>query len=745
MLPVTWAKRLERKEPSMTLTASNLVAWHDQTSSEHVEKRDDFAKKGFRPLSISVYGTPASPRYAAVMVKRPKLIATKSVIDKTQAQYQQVFDDMAANGYGPFLITATGPKNSALFAGSFRKMSKIPLTRSNLSKAEFIALNAEQHDKGAILVWADSFGSPSEPRYCAIWGPNPDKVAWNIDAVDEGGETLQQRFEAMRSMGARPALLSVTPAGRIMELFVDSQIGKWHSQAGMTSAQYQQAFNKQAKAGRWPICVSAAGSGSNTRFAAIFATREELTPRVYSVNGTPAVAAIDAKLEQYVRAQNLRGAALAIAHGRRLVYARGYTHAEAGYPDVKATTPFRQASISKTFAAVAAWKLIEQGKLTLDTTMQSVLGLTQPNGQAPKDSRFGNVRVRHLLTSTSGIGQGGVWRSVEASQAAGGTLPSNGLEVARWIAAQDMTGTPGDVKTTVYGNTDYYLLSLIVAAKANTATFEQALKKLVLDPLGMKHTRGSRSLADAQLADEARYHMTVHDPDAGWKLFQLECGASDRHEDRRLVPAHYGTIDLEMFDGCGGVSSSVVDVARLCAMFSCRHNNPVLKPQTIDDMLAAAIDAANAASGVPKAHGYHGMDTAWVVNAEQNNVAFKKGGWLPAMGASFVATTGGFAYVLAKNGNTPAGVDLNWLESIKPVVQAHDWGTKDRFPDFGLASLPGPLSAVAIDIDVVVDKLPIRKMQRLVQDAMARDAGRASIRRRPRQPVRRTPARRRTR
>ena len=701
----------------MTLTAQNLVAWHDRDTANHVAERDKFAEKGFRPLSLSIYGTPNDPRFAAVMVKRPQVIATRSFINMSQSEYQKVFDDQAKEGFGPFIISATGPKNSAIFAGSFRKMSNIPLTRSNLSKDEFIALNAQQHDAGRILMWADCFGTPSEPRYCAIWGPNPDKVAWNIDAVDEGGDKLQQRFEAMRGMGARPALLSVTPSGNLMEMFVDSQIGSWSSKAGMTSAEYQAAFNTNAEAGRWPICVSASGSGNSARFAAIFATREEISPRTFRMTGTSPVAAIDAKMKHYVESENLRGAALAIVKGRRLVYARGYTNAEASYPDIQPTTLFRQASISKSFCAVAVWELIERGDLSLNTTMQSVLNLKQLDGSDPKDSRFDDVRVRHLLTSTSGIPQGGVWAAVEASQTAGGTLPSNGTEVARWIAGQDMTGTPGDEKNVVYGNTDYFLLSLVVAKKMNASSFEAALKTLVLDPLGQTRTRGSRSLTGDQASDEARYHMTVHDPESGWALFQLECGSSDRTEARPLVPTHYGTFDVEMFDGCGGLSSAVIDVARLCAMFSCRNSNPVLKKDTIDDMLAAAVKASSELSG-PDAHGYHGFDWAVNVDLDKHQVMFSKGGWLPGMGTYYIGTSGGLFYVIAQNGNSPKGDGVNWYDEIRPIVEAHDWGTADLFPNFGMASLPGP--AVELAPKPFKQKLTVKQGMEQVQRSISR-------------------------
>ena len=701
----------------MTLTAQNLVAWHDRDTANHVAERDKFAEKGFRPLSLSIYGSPNDPRYAAVMVKRPQVIATRSVIGKTQSEYQKVFEDMAADGFGPFIITATGPKNGAIFAGSFRKVSSIPLTRSNLSKDEFVQLNRQQHDAGNILIWADCFGTPNEPRYCAIWGPNPGKVAWNIDAVDEGGEKLQQRFEAMTGVGARPSLRSVTPSGNLMEMFVDSHIGPWKSKVGMTSNEYQAEFNANAQVGRWPVCVSASGAGSGARFAAIFATREEISPRTFRMTGTPAVEAIDAKMKAYVEGENLRGAALAIVKNRRLVYARGYTNAEESYPDIQPTTPFRQASISKSFLAVAVWELIERGDLKLTTTMQSVLNLKQPDGSDPADDRFNDVTIEHLLTSTSGIGQGGVWAAVEASQALNGTLPSNGTEVARWIAAQNLMGTPGNKNNVVYGNTDYFLLSLIVAKKMNVSSFEAALKTLVLDPLGQKRTRGSRSLTGDQLSDEARYHMTVHNPESGWPLFQLECGSSDRTEPRPLVPTHYGTFDMEMFDGCGGLSSAVIDVARLCAMFSCRNNNPVLSHTTIDKMLAAAVKATSEFDG-PDAHGYHGFDWAVNVDVDKHQVAFSKGGWLPGMGTSYTGTTGGFFYVVAKNGNTPKDVSINWYNEIKPIVEAHDWGTTDLFPQFGMASLPGP--AVEMVVKKFAETAVMRQGLKQVEQSIAR-------------------------
>jgi CubicO group peptidase (beta-lactamase class C family) len=680
----------------MLFNAHNIVAWHDRTTADHVLQSDRLAALGFRPLSLSIYGSPHDPRHAAVMIKRPGIIAVRSFTGLTQAGYERTLRDMAEQGFGPFIISATGPADAAVFASSFREMAPLPLTHCNLSKEQFIQLNREQHVTGAILVWADVFGSENDPRYAAIWGANPERIAWNVDAVDDGGVHAQQLFDAMGAMGARPLLVAVTPARRIMKVYVDSQIGPWVCRHGMTSEDYQAESDKQASQGLWPVCISAAGEGSAARFAAMFTTHEQHLPRVFRATGSYPVAAIDAAFEKYVKDQNLRGAALAIVAGTRLVYTRGYTFAETApaYHDIQPSTPFRQASIAMTFCAVAVWKLIEQQQLTLDTPLQSVLALQQPDGAAPRDSRFDRITVRHLLEGTSGIQQSSVWKAVAASAASGGTLPADALDVARWIATLELTGEPGARDNTVYGATDYFLLSLLVARVVDVASFEAALALLVLNPLGQKHTRGSRSLAGVQLGDEARHHLSVHHPEKGWPLMQLATAPSVRTQDRPLVPMHYGAFDFEVLDGCGGLSSSVIDVARLCAMLACRSGNPVLAPVTIDTMLAAAVDATAARMDTrPGSHGFHGFDWASSVDPGRHQVQLGKAGWLPGQSSCCMGITGGLCYVMAQNGNLLPDVTTSWLDAIQRIAEARDWGSVDLFPTFGMASLPaGPVA-----------------------------------------------------
>ena len=70
----------------------------------------------------------------------------------------------------------------------------------------------------------------------------------------------------------------------------------------------------------------------------------------------------------------LPGATLAVARDGKLVYDRGFGHAE-GMTLMKPSAKFRIASISKPITAVAILQLIERGKLKMDSKVFAVLDL----------------------------------------------------------------------------------------------------------------------------------------------------------------------------------------------------------------------------------------------------------------------------------------------------------------------------------------------------------------------------------
>ena len=236
----------------MTLTPQNVVAWHDRIPDQHAKLFNEWSAKNFRPLSLSLYGAPVLPLFAAVMVKRKVVIDAKHVGPVSEAEMQKAIDGLP-KGWGPAIITATGPSASAVFAGVFTPMDSSPRTRLNMTGKQFTDECDKQQTKGNILVWADVFGTPSSRRYAGIWGPNPSKWAWSCDPIDESGDALQARFEALRSAWERPAHLAVSPSGSILELYVDSTVGPWFSEVGMSEADFKRTSQQEASEGRQPV------------------------------------------------------------------------------------------------------------------------------------------------------------------------------------------------------------------------------------------------------------------------------------------------------------------------------------------------------------------------------------------------------------------------------------------------------------------------------------------------------------
>lgn len=695
----------------------NFIAWHDRTTANHKQMLDKHAAEGFRTVSLCVYGDRNDPRYAAVMVKRPTIIATKQFFGMTLSEWQNKFNEMAALGFGPYIVSATGPSNNPTVAAVFKEMNPIPLTRHGLTVAEFAALNDQAWRDGLILAWADVYGTPGDERYIAVWRPNREQVAWNLPAITEPADsaTLQKRFNAITTQGGRPAHIAITPSGKYIELFVDNTTGPWVSRADMTSDGYQKEFNALTAQGLAPICVAAQGSGAGARFAAIFVASEDRVQRTFRATGSPAVAAIDSVIENYVKANAIRGCALAITQGTRLVYARGYTYAEPDYPNLQPTTLFRQASVSKLVCAIAIYQLIQEKKLTLGTTMQSVLKLKTPDGKDPADSRFNDITIRHLLESNSGLSIWAMWESGEAVKAFNAKLPATPAQLASYVASQMLDGTPGDQKIAKYNNTGYFMLSQVVAKLRGASSFEAAITPTLLNPLGITRIRGSRSLLADQAPDEARYHLAnlrrEVKPGDEDNMGSLAYGDSIRSDGQPLVPWQYGVNDYEIFDGSGGLSAAVTDLARIAAALSLRFSNPMLSPKSLDALFTNAATATQANAGNGN-HGFHGFDWASVQDAANYVYSGAKGGWLPSNQSMIVITTGGLSYIMACNSNGQN--DTDWLNGVRAAADAHDWdSTTNLFPQYGMpAFVTGLVKAPMPPMSPKVDVHNLMKLER---------------------------------
>ncbi len=662
----------------------NFVAWHNINSSNLQTNFDTYYGQGYRFVSLSIYGTTSAPLFAAVMVRRTNVIPQYVRWGLNATDYQAAFNGYAAQGYGQSIISVTGTANDPLFAAVWEPMSPIPLTRFGLTGDDLMQLyqGARFDNNGNLLpsttmpLSLDVYGDPGDRRYAVVMAPNTASTGWNGDGTDEPAATYQTRFDLQNSIGCRPYLVSPTGDGNYASVFRDDQIGPWQAQHGLTADQYQQTFNTLTAEGYFPIQVQGGGAGNNIRLAAVFTKTEAITPRTFTVTGSPASTAgdpYDAAMYGVMKSYGVRHAALALVQGTRLVLARGYTYAEPGYPTAQPTSAFRQASCSKTITAILIHQLFYEGKLTLSDTLQDILNLKSPSGGPPVDPNFSKITVGQLLDHISGLTTDGSDPTI-VSAFAGAKLPITSAQLASWLAGQKLVAPPGTPAAWAYNNFGYMLLGQI-AAKLRATSYIDAVTNHIAAPLGLKHTRLAVAPLSAQPADEARY------TDITMPIVQSVVDAG-----QRLVPAGYGDANYSVIGPAGGMSSAVVDMARILAALNLSSaDNPLLAPSEINAMFKAATATFTNTGGVVTGMRGHGWDYC----TSQPN-----GGWYAQKGGSendnqscVRHSTDDISMAVAW---AHAIVDGDWYPDFPEVItpaMAQNWGTTDLFPTYGMPSL----------------------------------------------------------
>ncbi|MCV7145708.1 serine hydrolase domain-containing protein [Mycobacterium riyadhense] len=183
---------------------------------------------------------------------------------------------------------------------------------------------------------------------------------------------------------------------------------------------------------------------------------------------------LDAKINAGMKAYAIPGVAVAVwAGGQEYVKGYGVTNVDHPLP-VDGDTIFRIGSTTKTFTGTATMRLVEQGKVDLDSPVRRYI----PDFAVADESVSATVTVRQLLNHTAG------WDGRNGQDFGRGDDA-----VARYV--NSMTRLPQLTPpgtTFAYNNSGLVVAGRIIELVAGT-TYESAIQKLVLDPLQLAHTR----------------------------------------------------------------------------------------------------------------------------------------------------------------------------------------------------------------------------------------------------------------
>ncbi len=372
-------------------------------------------------------------------------------------------------------------------------------------------------------------------------------------------------------------------------------------------------------------------------------------------DGAPPAPAFEAKLDaaviEAVTKRDMPGAALVVVEGDRVTYSKGFGKANlaTGEP-VTDSTPFVIGSTSKPLAALAVLRLVQLGKMALDTPI-----VRYAPDLAFRDSRAATMTLRHLLTNRAGLPvgfSGPAYRRPPIQDSAAVE------RLARSMAAQPLLFAPGEGYA--YSNRGWSLAGYLVQ-RVSGRPIEDFMREEVFRPLGMTGT-------------------TLE----FWKVPNLVQGYAEGRQTRNHP--HPASLTRE-YGASGMIVSTPRDMGRLLvAMMNggrTVEGKQFLTPALIAEALRGQAEAESELGGPTR------YALGWEVDSMLGTTTIKKAGSVHSMVSLWVMLPErrvGFAFAFNRE-------DYQILPLVGNVAAVIAGGEAAPFPDAARPEAPVPAAA----------------------------------------------------
>lgn len=158
------------------------VARHGLTPAQYQNAFDDFAKQGFRLVSISGYVLNGQVQYAAIWRKLPGSTAWAARHGLSAADFLKAIDDLAKQGLQLIYVDGYEVGSKPLFAGIWQAASaSSPVVKLDMDSAQYQSEFDTLTKQGLRLEHVAGYTQGGAARYAAIWRKEtgPDYVARN--------------------------------------------------------------------------------------------------------------------------------------------------------------------------------------------------------------------------------------------------------------------------------------------------------------------------------------------------------------------------------------------------------------------------------------------------------------------------------------------------------------------------------------------------------------------------------------
>src|SRR5438270_1538269 len=179
---------------------------------------------------------------------------------------------------------------------------------------------------------------------------------------------------------------------------------------------------------------------------------------------------LDEFINRYLKDHKIPGCAVIVRNkGQVLTKGYGIANKEWNTP-VTTNTLFQSGSVGKEFTALQIMMLVKQHNISLDDPVSKYLDVP---------TKWAGLRVKHLLSHTSGLGDYPEWITYQENY--------DDSDLLKMITQERLCCRPGEKFE--YSNLGYATLGFLIEKGSGEKFYGDFLRSRVFEPLGMKNTR----------------------------------------------------------------------------------------------------------------------------------------------------------------------------------------------------------------------------------------------------------------
>jgi len=336
-------------------------------------------------------------------------------------------------------------------------------------------------------------------------------------------------------------------------------------------------------------------------------------------------------LDKQVKLQEIPGMVMSVrlADGSVIWGASGYVD-PTGNERWSANTPSLIGSITKTFTAVVVMQLVEEGKLSLDDTVD-IWFPEQPDGD--------KITVRMLLSHTSGLADYQKLFQLDPKNFLREWTPEELIAVANQAG---FVGEPGS-SIAHYSSTNYIILARIIE-KVTGNSWEHEIESRIIQPLDLKNTTCA--------TDDIKKAVDIKKAFAVPVYLKTSDGYINLLED-----PFYSQVSVSVGWAAGGIASSASD---LMTFASALFDGRLVSKETLDIMAQPMGTGDGAAWGLG----------GGVMEIDGHKV-FAKSGDSTGYHAFFIGTLDG-KFIVTALVNTDGDVISPSMAALKSIIQQNE-------------------------------------------------------------------------